>query len=69
MHKYHPKFKRFIQNCQKNNIVPSFEDYLKENQKDALSFIESGDEDEFLSYYRMFVRSANELGVTVAKRS
>ena len=53
-----------IRRCKDNDIVPSFEDYLKSDKKYILSVIESGDKPEFSSYYRMFVQSASELNVT-----
>ncbi|KAI8352882.1 hypothetical protein BD560DRAFT_408617 [Blakeslea trispora] len=67
MNKHHTNFKRFIRRCKDNDIVPSFEDYLKSDKKYILSVIESGDKPEFSSYYRMFVQSASELNVTAIK--
>ncbi|KAI8367296.1 hypothetical protein BD560DRAFT_424674 [Blakeslea trispora] len=68
MHKIHSNFKRFIQDCKKNDIVPSFKDYLKANKKFVASVIESGEKAEFASLYRMFVQCASELGVEVVTK-
>ncbi|OBZ86088.1 hypothetical protein A0J61_05862 [Choanephora cucurbitarum] len=57
----------FIESCQKNNEVPTFEMYIKSNKKYITSNRNNSNTGEILAWFNMFCQSAAELGVAIKK--
>ncbi|KAI8335994.1 hypothetical protein EDC96DRAFT_579040 [Choanephora cucurbitarum] len=67
MHAHHKNMAHFIESCQKNNEVPTFEMYIKSNKKYVASNQTSSNIGELLAWYNMFCQSAAELDVVIKK--
>ena len=65
MHIHHKNMAHFIESCQKNNEVPTFEMYIKSNKKYITSNRNSSNTGEILAWFNMFCQSAAELGVAI----
>ncbi|KAI8370740.1 hypothetical protein EDC96DRAFT_573396 [Choanephora cucurbitarum] len=67
MSSHHNNFIRFFEKCRKNSKTPSFEFYIKSNNKYIIRSLDSIARDECSNWYNMFKRSAAEFGVEVEK--